>query len=85
MPTLFFAGQYTGEFEKNYVPTLCMEHTPIKFYTNYGPIIFNVRTLSLHQNCARRQRAPTASHTSATTQVWDVAGQEKFACVREGY
>ncbi|EZG68106.1 GTP-binding nuclear protein Ran [Gregarina niphandrodes] len=32
----------TGEFEKKYVPTLGAEVYPLKFDTNFGPIIFNV-------------------------------------------
>jgi len=32
----------TGEFEKKYIPTLGVEVNPLKFVTQYGPIIFNV-------------------------------------------
>jgi len=32
----------TGEFEKKYIPTLGVEVNPLKFITQYGPIVFNV-------------------------------------------
>jgi len=32
----------TGEFEKKYIPTLGVEVNPLKFNTNFGPLIFNV-------------------------------------------
>lgn len=32
----------TGEFEKKYIPTLGVDVHPLKFQTNFGPIIFNV-------------------------------------------
>jgi len=32
----------TGEFEKKYIPTLGVEVNPLKFVTQYGPIVFNV-------------------------------------------
>eukprot|EP00923_Selenidium_pygospionis_P056376 GHVN01098407.1.p1 GENE.GHVN01098407.1~~GHVN01098407.1.p1 ORF type:complete len:225 (-),score=35.12 GHVN01098407.1:250-924(-) len=32
----------TGEFEKKYIPTLGVEVVPLKFITNFGPIVFNV-------------------------------------------
>lgn len=31
-----------GEFEKKYIPTLGVEVRPLKFSTNFGPLIFNV-------------------------------------------
>jgi len=56
--TTFVKRHKTGEFEKKYVPTLGVEVHPLVFYTNRGPICFN---------------------------VWDTAGQEKFAGLRDGY
>eukprot|EP00918_Siedleckia_nematoides_P099547 GHVU01217713.1.p1 GENE.GHVU01217713.1~~GHVU01217713.1.p1 ORF type:complete len:220 (-),score=35.26 GHVU01217713.1:642-1301(-) len=32
----------TGEFERKYIPTLGVEVSPLRFETQYGPIIFNV-------------------------------------------
>eukprot|EP00922_Rhytidocystis_sp_ex-Travisia-forbesii_P063856 GHVS01094965.1.p1 GENE.GHVS01094965.1~~GHVS01094965.1.p1 ORF type:complete len:217 (+),score=17.56 GHVS01094965.1:173-823(+) len=32
----------TGEFEKKYIPTLGVEVHPLRFDTNYGPLVFNV-------------------------------------------
>jgi len=32
----------TGEFEKKYIPTLGVEVNPLKFVTQFGPLIFNV-------------------------------------------
>ncbi|KAL8451345.1 hypothetical protein Emag_002780 [Eimeria magna] len=32
----------TGEFEKKYIPTLGVEVRPLRFSTNFGPIVFNV-------------------------------------------
>lgn len=31
-----------GEFEKKYIPTLGVEVRPLRFSTNFGPIVFNV-------------------------------------------
>merc|ERR1712113_236501 len=31
----------TGEYEKKYVPTVGVDVVPLKFETNYGPIVFN--------------------------------------------
>ena len=32
----------TGEFEKKYIPTLGVEVRPLRFATNFVPIVFNV-------------------------------------------
>ncbi|KAH7648522.1 GTP-binding nuclear ran tc4 [Cryptosporidium xiaoi] len=32
----------TGEFEKKYIPTIGVEVHPLKFNTDFGPLIFNV-------------------------------------------
>mmetsp|Transcript_21834 Transcript_21834/g.19893 ORF Transcript_21834/g.19893 Transcript_21834/m.19893 type:complete len:216 (+) Transcript_21834:97-744(+) len=40
--TTFVKRHLTGEFEKRYVATLGVEVHPLKFYTNRGPIQFNV-------------------------------------------
>lgn len=40
--TTFVKRHITGEFEKRYVATLGVEVYPLKFYTNLGPIQFNV-------------------------------------------
>eukprot|EP01085_Mycamoeba_gemmipara_P004990 Mycagemm_TRINITY_DN10144_c0_g2::TRINITY_DN10144_c0_g2_i1::g.4990::m.4990 type:complete len:238 gc:universal TRINITY_DN10144_c0_g2_i1:900-187(-) len=40
--TTFVKRHLTGEFEKKYVATLGVEVHPLRFHTNYGPIIFNV-------------------------------------------
>eukprot|EP00922_Rhytidocystis_sp_ex-Travisia-forbesii_P063859 GHVS01094968.1.p1 GENE.GHVS01094968.1~~GHVS01094968.1.p1 ORF type:complete len:220 (+),score=39.84 GHVS01094968.1:37-696(+) len=32
----------TGEFEKKYIPTLGVEVHPLRFDTNFGPLVFNV-------------------------------------------
>lgn len=40
--TTFVKRHLTGEFEKKYVATLGVEVHPIVFYTNYGPIRFDV-------------------------------------------
>jgi len=40
--TTFVKRHITGEFEKKYVATLGVEVHPLKFHTNYGPILFNV-------------------------------------------
>jgi len=40
--TTFVKRHLTGEFEKKYVATLGVEVRPLKFYTNCGPICFNV-------------------------------------------
>merc|ERR1711916_417966 len=56
--TTFVKRHKSGEFEKKYVATLGVEVNPLVFYTNKGPLCFN---------------------------VWDTAGQEKFAGLRDGY
>ena len=33
---------HAGEFEKKYIPTLGVEVRPLRFSTNFGPIVFNV-------------------------------------------
>jgi GTP-binding nuclear protein Ran len=38
----FLKRHLTGEFESRYIPTLGVEVIPLKFTTNYGPIIFNI-------------------------------------------
>jgi len=40
--TTFVKRHLTGEFEKKYVATLGVEVYPLKFFTNLGPIQFNV-------------------------------------------
>jgi len=40
--TTFVKRHRTGEFEKKYVATLGVEVHPLSFYTNFGPICFNV-------------------------------------------
>jgi len=40
--TTFVKRHLTGEFEKKYVATLGVEVHPLRFHTNYGPMVFNV-------------------------------------------
>jgi len=40
--TTFVKRHISGEFEKKYNATVGVEVRPLPFYTNYGPIIFNV-------------------------------------------
>lgn len=40
--TTFVKRHKSGEFEKKYIATYGVEVNPLAFYTNYGPIIFNV-------------------------------------------
>jgi GTP-binding nuclear protein Ran len=40
--TTFVKRHLTGEFERRYIATLGVEVHPLKFYTNRGPILFNV-------------------------------------------
>jgi len=40
--TTFVKRHTTGEFEKKYNATIGVDVRPLPFYTNYGPIIFNV-------------------------------------------
>jgi len=40
--TTFVKRHLTGEFEKKYVPTLGVDVHPLTFFTNVGPICFNV-------------------------------------------
>lgn len=40
--TTFVKRHLTGEFEKKYIATLGVEVHPLKFYTNRGPIVFNI-------------------------------------------
>ncbi|XP_075591189.1 GTP-binding nuclear protein Ran-like [Dermatophagoides farinae] len=56
--TTFVKRHLTGEFEKKYAATVGAEVYPMKFFTNYGPIVF---------------------------EVWDTAGQEKLAGLRDAY
>jgi len=39
--TTFVKRHLTGEFEKKYIATLGVEIHPLKFYTNFGVILFN--------------------------------------------
>lgn len=39
--TTFVKRHLTGEFEKKYIATLGVEIHPLKFYTNFGIILFN--------------------------------------------
>lgn len=39
--TTFVKRHLTGEFEKKYIATLGVEIHPLKFYTNFGLILFN--------------------------------------------
>jgi len=39
--TTFVKRHLTGEFEKKYIATLGVEIHPLKFYTNFGAIVFN--------------------------------------------
>lgn len=40
--TTFVKRHLTGEFEKKYVATLGVEVHPLRFTTNFGPLVFNV-------------------------------------------
>jgi len=40
--TTFVRRHKTGEFERKYIPTIGVEVNPLKFYTTYGEIVFNV-------------------------------------------
>lgn len=40
--TTFVKRHLTGEFEKKYVATLGVEVHPLRFQTNFGPMVFNV-------------------------------------------
>lgn len=40
--TTFVKRHLSGEFEKRYIATVGVEVHPLVFYTNYGPIIYNV-------------------------------------------
>lgn len=40
--TTFVKRHLTGEFEKKYIATLGVEVHPLKFFTNRGPITFNI-------------------------------------------
>lgn len=40
--TTFVKRHLTGEFEKKYIATLGVEVHPLKFYSNRGPIVFNI-------------------------------------------
>src|SRR3546814_6111230 len=40
--TTYVKRMLTGEFEKKYVATLGVEVHPLRFRTNYGPVIFNM-------------------------------------------
>jgi hypothetical protein len=39
--TTFVKRHLTGEFEKKYVATLGVEVHPLRFHTNFGPMVFN--------------------------------------------
>ncbi|KAK5580953.1 hypothetical protein RB653_000980 [Dictyostelium firmibasis] len=56
--TTFVRRHQTGEFEKNYIPTLGVEVKKLKFPTTLGEI---------------------------SLEIWDVAGQERFGGIRDGY
>lgn len=40
--TTFIKRHLTGEFEKKYISTIGVEVHPILFFTNYGPLRFNI-------------------------------------------
>jgi len=40
--TTFVKRHLTGEFEKKYVATLGVDVHPLPFYTNHGPVVFDV-------------------------------------------
>lgn len=40
--TTFVKRHLSGEFEKRYIATMGVEVHPLKFFTNFGPIIMNV-------------------------------------------
>jgi len=40
--TTFVKRHKTGEFEKKYIATVGVEVRPLEFFTNLGPILFNV-------------------------------------------
>ncbi|CAE7447752.1 RAN3 [Symbiodinium sp. KB8] len=56
--TTFVKRVLTGDYTKHYDATIGAEMRQLPFYTNRGPIVFN---------------------------VWDTAGQEKYAGLRDGY
>lgn len=40
--TTFVKRHISGEFEKRYLATMGVEVHPLKFFTNFGPILMNV-------------------------------------------
>ena len=40
--TTFLKRHLTGEFSKSYIATLGVDVIPLRFNTNYGPLVFNV-------------------------------------------
>ena len=40
--TTYIKRHLTGEFERRYIATIGVEVHPMAFYTNYGPVKFNV-------------------------------------------
>lgn len=40
--TTFVKRHISGEFEKRYIATMGVEVHPLKFFTNFGPIVMNV-------------------------------------------
>lgn len=40
--TTFVKRHISGEFEKRYLATMGVEVRPLRFQTNFGPILFNV-------------------------------------------
>ncbi len=49
--TTFVKRHLTGEFEKKHVPTLGVEVHPLRFLTNYGPILFNIWDCAGEERC----------------------------------
>merc|ERR1712164_172108 len=58
--TTFVKRHLTGEFEKKYVATLGVEVHPLRFHTNYGPMVLNVWA-----RLARRSLADCATATTS--------------------
>ena len=48
--TTFVKRHLTGEFEKKYIATQGVEVSSIVFYTNHGPIKFNISYSSIRFN-----------------------------------
>lgn len=78
--TSFIKKHLTGEFDRHYSPTQSLEVHPLKFYTNHGPIVFNLWDISNSEDSSIQKEAYfIGSHGGII--MFDVTSRQSYKSV----